>query len=134
MVILACFNQWYGTLVGFANHGFLLVDRFSRLVRFIPMYSSASGADVTGLFFEHWLCKFGVPPKIVCDRDVRFQSAFGNIYVSVLIHVWLCLLRTILIPMGLQRDVIGLLNKYFVVTALLSSCSGVSIWHNASLL
>jgi hypothetical protein len=49
-----------------------IVDRFSRLVRFIPMHSNASASDVARLFFENWLCKFGVPSKIVCDRDVRF--------------------------------------------------------------
>lgn len=52
------------------------MDRFSRLVRFIPIKSDVSAADVAKLFFEHWLCRFGVPSKIVCDRDVRFQSNF----------------------------------------------------------
>jgi hypothetical protein len=55
---------------------FTIVDRFSRLVRFIPMSSSASAADVAQLFFDHWLCRFGIPSKIICDRDVKFQSVF----------------------------------------------------------
>ena len=55
---------------------FTIVDRFSRLVRFVPMRSDTDAVGVAKLFFEHWLCRFGVPSKIVCDRDVRFQSAF----------------------------------------------------------
>lgn len=55
---------------------FSIVDRFSRLVRFIPCKSTLTAADCADLFFEHWVCRFGMPDKIICDRDVRFQSAF----------------------------------------------------------
>ena len=55
---------------------FTIVDRFSRYVRFVPMMTNSSAADVAKLFFEHWLCRFGTPSKIISDRDVRFQSAF----------------------------------------------------------
>ena len=51
---------------------FTIVDRFSRMVKFIPMKSASSAADVARLFFENWLCVFGVPSKIISDRDVRF--------------------------------------------------------------
>ena len=28
------------------------------------------------LFFEHWVCVYGAPAKIISDRDVRFVSKF----------------------------------------------------------
>ncbi len=40
------------------------------------MHSDSSAEVVARLFFDNWLCRFGVPTKIVCDRDVRFQSSF----------------------------------------------------------
>ncbi len=49
-----------------------IVDRFSRLVKFIPMKTASSAADVARLFFDNWLCVFGAPSKIISDRDVRF--------------------------------------------------------------
>lgn len=51
---------------------FTVVDRFSRLVRFIPCMTASNAEDIAGLFFEHWVCKFGVPSKIISDRHVRF--------------------------------------------------------------
>lgn len=51
---------------------FTIVDRFSRLVRFVPCMTASSADDVARLFFEHWVCRFGMPKKIVCDRDTRF--------------------------------------------------------------
>ncbi len=49
-----------------------IVDRFSRLVKFIPMKTASSAADVARLFFDNWLCVYGAPSKIISDRDVRF--------------------------------------------------------------
>ena len=53
-----------------------IVDRFSRLVRFIPCNSNLTASDAARLMFDHWICKHGMPSKIVCDRDPRFQSVF----------------------------------------------------------
>ena len=55
---------------------FSIVDRFSRFVQFIPCKSTCNAVDVATMFFERWVCKFGMPTKIVSDRDVRFTSAF----------------------------------------------------------
>jgi hypothetical protein len=55
---------------------FTIVDRFSRFVRFIPCRTSMSAIDCARLFFEHWVCQFGMPKKIVSDRDVKFTSQF----------------------------------------------------------
>jgi hypothetical protein len=55
---------------------FTIVDRFSRLVRFVPCTTTCTAADVAQLFFDNWVCKFGMPSKIVSDRDTRFTSMF----------------------------------------------------------
>lgn len=55
---------------------FTIVDRFSRMVRFVPCKTSIDATEVASLFFEHWVCRFGMPSKIISDRDVRFQSKF----------------------------------------------------------
>ena len=63
---------------------FTIVDRFSRMVRFIPCHSDLTAADTARLFFENWVCRFGMPDKIVCDRDTRFQSHFWQHLMSLL--------------------------------------------------
>lgn len=49
-----------------------VVDRFSKLVTLIPTTVNVSAADTARLLFDHIICKFGVPSKIICDRDPRF--------------------------------------------------------------
>ncbi len=56
-----------------------------------------------------------------------FNLLFGKVCVSVLIHAWLCLQRTILKLMGLQNVTIGLLNKSYVAIVLHTRKIGVSI-------
>ena len=56
-----------------------------------------------------------------------FSQNFGNRCVSVLIHALPWALRTIPRLMGLQNVIIGRLNKYFVVTVVLSRIVGVNI-------
>ena len=51
---------------------FTIVDRFSRLVRFIPCNTTITAQEAATLMFEHWVCRFGVPTKIISDRDARF--------------------------------------------------------------
>ncbi len=51
---------------------FSIVDRFSRMVRFVPCSSTLTAVDAANLFFEHWVCRFGMPSKIISDRDPRF--------------------------------------------------------------
>ena len=55
---------------------FTIVDRFSKMVRFIPTKTSSSAEEIAKLFFDHYVCKFGMPRKIVSDRDPRFVSRF----------------------------------------------------------
>ena len=53
---------------------FTVVDRFSKFVVLIPCMTNATAADIARLFFEHVVCVFGMPSKIVCDRDPKFMS------------------------------------------------------------
>ena len=55
---------------------FSIIDRFSRICRFIPCSTSLTAWEAAQLFFEHWVCKYGVPKKIISDRDVKFTSQF----------------------------------------------------------
>ena len=55
---------------------FTIVDRFSRMVRFIPCTSTCTATDVAQMFFDNWVTKHGMPSKIISDRDPRFTSMF----------------------------------------------------------
>ena len=63
---------------------FTVVDRFSRLCCFIPMVSTATAFDVAQLFFENWICRYGVPSKIISDRDTKFTSNFWKLLTKTL--------------------------------------------------
>ena len=59
-----------------ADAVFTIVDRFSKLVRFVPCTTTTDADATARLFFDHWVCKFGMPKKIVSDRDPRFTGFF----------------------------------------------------------
>lgn len=63
---------------------FTVVDRFSRLCCFIPIKSDFSASDVAQAFFENWICRYGVPTKIISDRDSKFTSNFWKSLLKVL--------------------------------------------------
>ena len=53
-----------------------IVDRLSKMVRYIPTSTKATAADVARLVFDNVVCLFGVPLDIVSDRDPKFVSKF----------------------------------------------------------
>ena len=55
---------------------FTIVDRFSQYVTFIPCKATCTAPDLARMFYDHIVCKFGMPQKIVSDRDSRFLSKF----------------------------------------------------------
>ena len=55
---------------------FVIVDRLTKLVSFIPTTSDVDAVGAAKLFFNHWYRWFGLPRKIVSDRDGRFVSRF----------------------------------------------------------
>ncbi len=55
---------------------FVVVDRLSKLVHFIPTTTDVSAADVAALLVKHVAKLHGLPSSIVSDRDTRFCSHF----------------------------------------------------------
>ena len=63
-----------------------ITDKFSRLVRLVPMLSGeteSSAEEVARLFVDNWWRQFGVPAKIISDRDTRFTSKFWSEFVRL---------------------------------------------------
>ena len=56
----------------------VIVDRFSKYVVMIPCSGDVDAASTAHLFFDFWVSRFGVPSKLISDRDVRFTSTFWN--------------------------------------------------------
>ena len=54
----------------------VVVDRFSKMVRYIPTTKDVDAPGVGILITDHILSKFGVPKSIVSDRGSIFTSSF----------------------------------------------------------
>ena len=55
---------------------FIIFDRFSKYVTFIPCKATCTAPDLARIFYDHIVCKFGMAQKIVSDRNSRFLSKF----------------------------------------------------------
>ena len=55
---------------------FTIMDRFSKYITFIPCKATCTAPDLARVFYDHIVSKFGMPQKIVSDRDSRFLSKF----------------------------------------------------------
>ena len=53
---------------------FTFVNRFTKYVTFITCKVTCTDLDLARIFYDHIVCKFGMPQKIVSDRDSRFLS------------------------------------------------------------
>ncbi|MBW0583190.1 hypothetical protein O181_122905 [Austropuccinia psidii MF-1] len=54
----------------------VIVDRFSKMVIFIPTMSSITSLDLAHLFIKNIFSKHGLPSSIVSDRGSLFVSSF----------------------------------------------------------
>ena len=52
------------------------VDRFSKLSLFVPVKTAISAAEFAEVFFKTVVTKYGMPARVVSDRDRRFVSMF----------------------------------------------------------
>ena len=55
---------------------FVVVDKFSMYVVFIPALDACPTEEAAKLFFSNVVKHFGLPKDIVSDRDARFIGQF----------------------------------------------------------
>ncbi len=53
-----------------------IVDRFSKLCVLVPVVSTLDAEACARVFWDKWVTRFGVPLKLISDRDVKFTSLF----------------------------------------------------------
>jgi hypothetical protein len=54
----------------------VIVDMLTKLVMFIPTRTDMDTGETAKKFFNHWYILFGLPKKIISDRDGRFIRRF----------------------------------------------------------
>ncbi|MBW0521771.1 hypothetical protein O181_061486 [Austropuccinia psidii MF-1] len=54
----------------------VIVDRFSKMIVFIPTMSSITSLDLAHLFIKNIFSKHGLPSSVVSDRGPLFVSSF----------------------------------------------------------
>ena len=56
----------------------VIVDRYTKLARYIPCDKTVTAAELADLFMEYWVKDFGTPQGIVSDRGPQFTSKFWS--------------------------------------------------------
>jgi hypothetical protein len=54
----------------------VVIDRLTKVGRFIPMKQTSSAIDLVPLYIKEVVRLHGVPKSIVSDRDSKFVSKF----------------------------------------------------------
>ena len=58
------------------NLVWVVIDRLTKLIKFIPTKKDVKTPKLTRLFIEHLYRLYGLPVDIVFDRDRKFDSHF----------------------------------------------------------
>jgi hypothetical protein len=65
-------SQGYNAILTIVDHG------CSRAAIFLPCSTTITGAGIAQLYLEHLYCWFGLPQKVISNRDPRFTSHFAR--------------------------------------------------------
>ncbi|MBW0541024.1 hypothetical protein O181_080739 [Austropuccinia psidii MF-1] len=66
---------------GIFNACLIIVDRFSKNMRFLPCHKEDTAMDTALIFWSNIISTCGVPKIIISDRDPKFTSKFWtNLY------------------------------------------------------
>jgi transposase InsO family protein len=67
------------TAEGGYNGVLLVVDRYSKMVKLIPLTKNVTAEKVAQLYLKYVYCNYGLPASIVSDQDTRFDSDFWTV-------------------------------------------------------
>ena len=56
----------------------MVVDRFTKSVHFIPIKSTYSAEDYAKIFIDEIVCRHGIPLSIISDRGAKLTYRFGD--------------------------------------------------------
>jgi RNase H-like domain found in reverse transcriptase/Integrase zinc binding domain/Chromo (CHRromatin Organisation MOdifier) domain len=71
-------SNGYDAILTIVDHG------CSRAAVFLPCSTTITGTGIAKLYLEHVFRWFGLPKKIISDRDLRFTSHFGKAITKAL--------------------------------------------------
>jgi hypothetical protein len=72
----------YDAILTIVDHG------CSRGAIFLPCKATITGPQIAQLYYEHIYPWFGLPTKVISDRDPRFTSHFGRALAKELGITW----------------------------------------------
>ena len=71
-------SQGYDAVLTLVDHG------CSRAALFLPCHKTITGEKIAHLYFKHLFPWFGIPKRIISDRDPRFTSHFAKALTTCL--------------------------------------------------
>ena len=61
-----------------------ITDKFSKAIKLVACKTTDSAADIASLYLQQAYATFGLPVKIISDRDARFTSRFWRSLMDLL--------------------------------------------------
>ncbi len=58
------------------NSILVVIDRFIKMVRYIPINITINAAELADVFYNKIVCRYGIPTGVVYNRGSVFTSAF----------------------------------------------------------